>query len=94
MWNRTEIDLNVLFIHLRTRKTPFNALVFTLRSKNKKVLHLEQVEMRQIQKLLINGKPGFFQAFSVLQLHISCVFNCPDLLVDLFLYSETEIITI
>ena len=29
----TEFDLNVLFIHLRTRKMPFNALVFTLRSK-------------------------------------------------------------
>ena len=33
MWYRTEFDLNVLFIHLRTRKMPFNALVFTLRSK-------------------------------------------------------------
>ena len=32
-WYRTEFDLNVLFIHLRTRKTPFNVLVFTLRSK-------------------------------------------------------------
>ena len=30
---RTEFDLNVLFIHLRTRKMLFNALVFTLRSK-------------------------------------------------------------
>ena len=33
MWYRTEFDFNVLFIHLRTRKMPFNALVFTLRSK-------------------------------------------------------------
>ena len=33
MWYRTEFDLNVLFIHLRTRKMPFNALVFTLCSK-------------------------------------------------------------
>ena len=33
MWYRTEFDLNVLFIHLRDRKMPFNALVFTLRSK-------------------------------------------------------------
>ena len=33
MWYRTEVDFNVLFIHLRTRKMPFNALVFTLRSK-------------------------------------------------------------
>ena len=33
MWYRTEFDLNVLFIHLHTRKMPFNALVFTLRSK-------------------------------------------------------------
>ena len=33
MWYRTEIDFNVLFIYLRTRKIPFNALVFTLRSK-------------------------------------------------------------
>ena len=30
---RTEFDFNVLFIHLRTRKMPFNTLVFTLRSK-------------------------------------------------------------
>ena len=33
MQYRTEFDFNVLFIHLRTRKMPFNALVFTLRSK-------------------------------------------------------------
>ena len=33
MWHHTEFDINVLFIHLRTRKVPFNALVFTLRSK-------------------------------------------------------------
>ena len=33
MWYRTEFDFNVLFIHLRTRKMPFNALVLTLRSK-------------------------------------------------------------
>ena len=33
MWYRTEFDLNVLFIHLRTRKMPLNALVSTLRSK-------------------------------------------------------------
>ena len=33
MWYRTEFDFNVLFIHLRTRKMPFNVLVFTLRSK-------------------------------------------------------------
>ena len=31
MWYRTEFDFYVLFIHLRTRKMPFNALVFTLR---------------------------------------------------------------
>ena len=30
---RIEFYFNVLFIHLRTRKMPFNALVFTLRSK-------------------------------------------------------------
>ena len=33
MWHRTELDFNVLFIHLRSRKMPFNVLVFTLRSK-------------------------------------------------------------
>ena len=33
MWDRTEFDFNVLFIHLRTRKMPFNALVFTLPPK-------------------------------------------------------------
>ena len=33
MWYRTGFDFNVLFIHLRTRKMPFKALVFTLHSK-------------------------------------------------------------
>ena len=33
MWYRTEFDFNVLLIHLRTRKMPFNFLVFTLRFK-------------------------------------------------------------
>ena len=33
MWHHTEFDCKVLFIHLRTRKMPFNALVFTLPSK-------------------------------------------------------------
>ena len=33
MWYRTEFDFNVLFIYLHTRKTLFNALVFTLRYK-------------------------------------------------------------
>ena len=33
MWYRTEFDFNVLFINLRTRKMPFNALVFNLQSK-------------------------------------------------------------
>ena len=33
MWYRTEFDLNVLLIHLRTRKMPLNALVSTLRCK-------------------------------------------------------------
>ena len=32
MWYRTEFDFNILFIHLRTRQMPFNALVFILRS--------------------------------------------------------------
>ena len=33
MWYCTEFDFTLLFIYLRTRKIPFNALVFTLRSK-------------------------------------------------------------
>ena len=33
MWYRTEFDFNVLFIHLSTRKMPFNVIVFTLLSK-------------------------------------------------------------
>ena len=33
MWYRTEFELNVLFIHLCTRKMPFFTLVFTLRFK-------------------------------------------------------------
>ena len=30
MWHHTEFDFNVLFIHLRNRKMPFNALVSVL----------------------------------------------------------------
>ena len=33
MWYRTEFDFNVLFIHLRTKIMPLNALAFTLCSK-------------------------------------------------------------
>ena len=33
MWYRTAFDFNVLFIHLHTRKIPFNVPVFILRSK-------------------------------------------------------------
>ena len=33
MWYHTEFDSNALFIHLCTRKMPFNALVFILHSK-------------------------------------------------------------
>ena len=33
MWYSTEFDFNVLFIHLRTRKMSFNALVYALRFK-------------------------------------------------------------
>ena len=33
MWYRTEFDFIVLFIHLHTRKIPFNAPVFIVRSK-------------------------------------------------------------
>ena len=33
MWYHTEFNLKVLFIHLRSRKMPFNALVFSLSSK-------------------------------------------------------------
>ena len=33
MWYHTEFEVDVLFIHLRTMKMPFNALVFTLGSK-------------------------------------------------------------
>ena len=33
MWYRTEFDFHVLFIHLHTRKIPFNAPVFILCSK-------------------------------------------------------------
>ena len=33
MWYRTEFEFIVLFIHLHTRKIPFNAPVFILLSK-------------------------------------------------------------
>ena len=33
MWYHTELDSNALFIHLCTRKMPFNALIFILHSK-------------------------------------------------------------
>ena len=63
MWYRTEFDFNVLFIHLRTRKMPFNALVFTLRSKvelnwARAILHViaQSVQFSKISKKY-NRKP-------------------------------------
>ena len=60
MWYRTEFDFNVLFIHLRTRKTPFNALVFSLRSKvelnwTSAIRHViaQSVEFSKIAKKLL-----------------------------------------
>ena len=59
MWYRTEFDFNVLFIHLRTRKMPFNVLVFTLRSKvelnwTRAIRHMiaQSVQFRKIAKKL------------------------------------------
>ena len=59
MWYRTEFDFNVLFIHLRTRKIPFNAVVFTLRSKvelywTRAIRHLivQSVQFSKIAKKL------------------------------------------
>ena len=57
MWYRIEFDFNVLFIHLRTRKMPFNALVFTLHSKveldwTRAILHViaQSVQFSKIVK--------------------------------------------
>ena len=59
MWFRTEFDFNVLFIHLRTIKMPFNALVFSLRSKvelnwTRAIRHViaQSVQFRKIPKKL------------------------------------------
>ena len=60
MWYRTGFDFNVLFIHLRNRKMPFNALVFTLRSKVelnwtraiRPVMKAESVQFSNIAKKL------------------------------------------
>ena len=68
MWYRTEFDFNVLFIHLRTRKMPFNALVFTLRSKVDLIWTLavrpvmaQSVRFNKIaKKQNIDFKPIFF----------------------------------
>ena len=49
MWYRTEFDFNVLFIHLRTRKMPLNALAFTLRSK------VELIWTRAIRHVIVQS---------------------------------------
>ena len=67
MWDRTEFDFNVLFIHLRTRKMPFNALVFTLRPKVElnwtraiRPVIAESVQLSKIAKKLIIDLCQFF----------------------------------
>ena len=51
MWYRTEFDFNVLFIHLRTRKMPFNALVFTLQRAIRSVI-AQSAQFSKIAKKL------------------------------------------
>ena len=67
MWYRTEFDINVLFIHLRTIKMPFNALVFTVRSKVKlnwtraiRPLMAQSVQFSKIAKKLNINLCQFF----------------------------------
>ena len=67
MWYRTEFDFNVLFIHLRTRKMPFNALVFTLRYKvelnwTRAIRHViaQSVQLSKIAKKLNIDLGQFF----------------------------------
>ena len=78
MWYRTEFDFNVLFIHLRTRKMPFNALIFTLRSKVElnwtraiRPLMAQSVQLSKIAKKLNIDLCQFFshqkQALSLLK---------------------------
>ena len=69
MWYRTEFDFNVLFIHLRTRKMPFNALVFTLRSKIElnwtraiRPVIAQSVQFSKIAKKLNIDLPIFFSS--------------------------------
>ena len=67
MWYRTEFDFNVLFIYLRTRKMPFNALVFNLRSKVElnwtraiRPVIAQSVQFSKISKKLNVGLCQFF----------------------------------
>ena len=67
MWYGTEFDSNVLFIHLGNIKMPFNALVFTLRSKvelnwTRAILHViaQSVQFTKIAKKLNIGLCQFF----------------------------------
>ena len=51
MWYRTKFDFNVFFIHLRTGKMPFNALVFTLQRAIRSVI-AQSVQFSKIAKKL------------------------------------------
>ena len=66
---RTEFDFNVSFIHLRTRKMSFNALVFTFSLRSKVALNwtrsiqpviAQSVQFSKIAKKLIIHLSQFF----------------------------------
>ena len=65
MWYRTEFDLNVLFIDVRTRKVPFNAVVFTLRSK------VDLIWTRAIRPVI--AQSAQFSKIAFIQLHFNNV---------------------
>ena len=66
MWYRTECELNVLFIHLPTRKMPFFALIFTLRSKVDLILTIGPIiaQSAQFSKIVKKLNTDSCQLFS------------------------------
>ena len=67
---RTEFDFNVLFIHLRTRKMPLNALVFTLRSK-------VEFNWTRAIRLVIAQSVQFSKIAKKLNIHLGQFFSHP-----------------
>ena len=68
MWYRTEFDFNVLFIHLRTRKMPFNVIVFTLLSK-------VELNWTRAVRAVIAQSVQFSKIVNILKIHLCQFFS-------------------